>query len=469
MATCFALTRDLPCYACGSQVRQLLMIRVPEGSTHWEWEFVNNRPVTHFQDSGLRRVAQERFPQLENYWGEFNARCSDCGSNNYPRYILRDLRKAMEFAYHRQQWNDPIGPIEYEASDVSRHLSQGRELSHLRRSNLEQSNGEAIFLRRLSNALHRDMIVAPQVNLDSLTVSMESLLGDARDSSVRFRGFSDQQWEDFSRYYDGYVWRQSIDAVVCMVYAGEIRPVLAIEIDGYGGYIDSELNYSRVDCDEERAWNMENKLELMRLIGMECLVLPSGIYSPNSDGVEVLTPESGIVEIDPLTELVSSVLLDYSNETLSLPLESSGSIALTVERFWQEEPDQEAQGRLRQSAMPTHGIVRISLERGLVVVEEEISGFEDTVSWARARRGELLNPEILEGFERQTADNMSFLCMTFEYEGSRVSLFGVYMRPFYSNLREISDLTLESARNLLSHRAAIHLGVDVVGFQPGNG
>ena len=55
---------------------------------------------------------------------------------------------------------------------------------------------------------------------------------------------------------------QSTDGHVCLVYAGEIRPVLAIEIDGYGGRIDSDFALRRHTF--RREWASLNKHALFR-------------------------------------------------------------------------------------------------------------------------------------------------------------------------------------------------------------
>lgn len=462
MATCFIIYRTKSCRSCDSTVREILGIRVPNGTTSWEWEFVNNRPITHYQDAQLRTVVQEQFPRLVNSFGEIGLECTN-GHINATNFTLHELSRAVEFESHRNEW-ELIGPIEYDASDdVQTHLSQSRDVSFLRRANFAQSMGEAIFIPKLAAACHRNMLVIPQVSIESLVVSLPSLLAYARDISDRFMTWDEITWNRFSNTDNGYVWRQSIDAIVCLVYAGEIRPVLAIEIDGYGGRIDSDFAYCGGTRSEESAWNMENKLELLRLLGMECLVLPTDtIYAEGDVNVNILTADSGIVEVDVLTQIVSATLLDYANAQLDLPLiekrDGSRAIGLTSPQPWTVSPDPEIERQLRQSAMPGFGRAQNALINGLIIIEEERLVLSEARKWVGQRLNQS-DQSLQMLFDSGNPEQLFFLCMTAQFEGTQISRIQPVFERFFSNLRDISHLTLSGTRIWMIQEFAITFGI----------
>ena len=172
--------------------------------------------------------------------------------------------------------------------DSEQHISNQQGLSFLRLENYCDSWPESVLIGQIADLFGDGVIVIPQAYYMNMVVNQDTMFDNLGDVSSRFEemrtlpsnhGFSWERFREISAPYN------STDILICLRDAGEIVPILAIEVDGARGEINSNGQYEGGTRDDRSRWNMRNKLEVMRCIGLECIVIPTPlVFEPASSG-----------------------------------------------------------------------------------------------------------------------------------------------------------------------------------------
>lgn len=412
-------------------------VRVPLGTEMWDWTLVNNKPVTHFDDQGLVDLIKTHFPQFITKFGEINSRCKNNHFNS-TMFWLSELNRARAFVKQREKYSIH-GPYDYEETELNIHISNQAALSNLRLENYTPWRGESILVSRIADVFGDGVIVIPQAYLSNFVIDMDVLMTELRDVSDRFRAMNNETWQKF---VDEYSNNNSVDILVCLRYCGEIIPVLGIEVDGGGeggqaGWIENGL-YVGGTRDKASAWNMNNKLAVMNAIGLECIVVSRNLVFEN--GGRLRFTRHGIVEIDPIIEIISSILCDYAGNLLRLPTNYKDTITPTVIEKFRKYPKDDEKMKLIAKVLPALTHVRGAIEAGLRWEEYIPTNMEDLNEWYN-QRVHLVSPTTQATVEFIQSNNQMYpvLCLDCHYNGHIVSQISP-IHPYESNLRNLVQL-----------------------------